>query len=151
MRYFEKNTATTTYTGRPRPTEIAANKPADKQGTRPEVKYREPGQCMYCGQRWFIGHKCAQYKNLNLMATKETELVLDEQMQNIQYQQEDEQPSTSPNIDEPLMLISMQAVKGRSTTATFHYVGRYWGQKGPGSSGFLKHQHLYGLGICNKN
>lgn len=42
-----------------------------KTNTRPEPKYREPGTCRYCGGKWFFGHKCAQYKTLNLMATEE--------------------------------------------------------------------------------
>ena len=116
--YYQKTTATNTLPTKPKPVDYANTRIADRQSTRPEVKYREPGKCRYCGQKWFLGHKCAQYKTLNLTATEEEELELDEQMQNSNYQQDEEQPATSPNIDKQLMQISMQAVRGKSTAAT---------------------------------
>ena len=70
---FQQTSTTTSYKNKYRPPHNMGNKPPEKQGTRPEVKYKEPGQCRYCGQRWFFGHTCAQYKSLNLMATEESE------------------------------------------------------------------------------
>lgn len=128
--YYQKTTATNTLPTKPKPIDYANTRIADRQSTRPEVKYREPGKCRYYGQKWFLGHKCAQYKTLNLMATEEEELELDEQMQNSNYQQDEEQPATSPNIDEQLMLISMQAVRGKSTAATFTMWVEIGGKKG---------------------
>ena len=39
-----------------------------------EAKFTEPGQCKYCGQKWFFGHRCLQYKVVNLLTAEEETL-----------------------------------------------------------------------------
>jgi DNA-directed RNA polymerase subunit RPC12/RpoP len=47
-----------------------AKRENEKGAPKQEVKFNEPRQCKYCGQKWFFGHRCQQYKRLNLMATE---------------------------------------------------------------------------------
>lgn len=118
--FSQRSTTNNTYLSKPRLPENVPNKLPDKTGTRPEARYKEPGQCRYCGQRWFLGHKCAQYKTLNLLAAEEeVQTDWEEQLQNTDNPNDTEQPATSPTEEEQLMLISMQAIKGKSIAATF--------------------------------
>jgi hypothetical protein len=45
-------------------------KDSDKFPVKTKTKFREPGACKYCGQKWFFGHRCQQYKSLNLMTAE---------------------------------------------------------------------------------
>lgn len=88
-----------------------------KTTAKPEVRYREPGICRYCGSKWFFGHKCAQYKTLNLMATEETpEENQEDLLQETEQPDDHTAPVTSPTEEEQCMQISSQAV-GKKTTA----------------------------------
>jgi hypothetical protein len=100
----------------PATTKQDSTKPTGK----PEIKFREPGVCKYCGQKWFFGHRCQQYKTLNLMATEENEDSSDDQTQEKETPEIDQtQPATSPTEAEQLMQISLQAIKGKSSKNTF--------------------------------
>jgi hypothetical protein len=106
------------------PLESAPVVPVQKKETelakpRPEVKFNEPGVCKYCGQKWFFGHRCQQFKRLNLMATEENNDSEEEQFHDTTPEENTENSSPDTQEDSKLMQISVQAVRGQPANNTF--------------------------------
>jgi predicted aspartyl protease len=105
---------------KPSPDPPGAKKELEKPRTKPEAKFNEPGQCKYCGQKWFFGHRCQQYKTLNLMATEETQDSEEEQFHDSVNNDEQTEIPTPDATEQPQMMqISLQAVKGQTSQNTF--------------------------------
>jgi hypothetical protein len=68
-------------------------KEQEPTGSKPEAKFTEPGMCKYCGQKWFFGHRCQQFRRLNLMAAEETNDSEEEQFHDTLPE---ETPESSP-------------------------------------------------------
>lgn len=95
-------------------------KEPDKPKPKFEAKYNEPGTCKYCGQKWFFGHRCQQYKRLNMMATEEDQTQEEETFHDTEQTVDTmEPPESSPTVHNHMMQISLQAAKGNSSTNTF--------------------------------
>jgi hypothetical protein len=86
---------------------------------RQEVKYKEPGLCKYCGAKWFFGHKCPQYKALNLMTADEEDSPDSDQLQDHNSSEETSQLPTSPTEQEQWMQIFLQAIHGKNFISAF--------------------------------
>jgi hypothetical protein len=86
---------------------------------KPEVKFSEPGACKYCGQKWFFGHRCQQFKRLNLMAAEESHDFEEEQFHD-PLPEDNTDDTPDPTTDDPkLMHISIQAARGQQSNNTF--------------------------------
>ena len=86
----------------PRPTSSPDNNPKkdfDNPRTRPEAKFNEPGQCKYCGQKWFFGHRCQQYKSLNVMTADSPQDQEEEEFHDLP-QEVTNKPQTTPHQPE---------------------------------------------------
>jgi hypothetical protein len=83
------------------------------------AKFNEPGVCKYCGQKWFFGHRCQQYKCLNLMAAEETIESEDEQFHDTSPEEPPDSNTAQTSEDNKLMQISVQAVRGHPANNTF--------------------------------
>jgi hypothetical protein len=104
-------------------------KEPDKPPTKAEGKTTEPRSCRYCGQKWFFGHRCQQYKKLNLMTSEETEQSDDDQQE--QEESVDKAPAASDNTAEPqFMQISIQAARGNVSSNTFTVMVNIGGKQG---------------------
>jgi hypothetical protein len=99
-------------------TENTVKKEGEKGIPKPEAKFKEPNSCWYCGQRWFFGHRCQQYKSVNLMTAEEQTDQNQEDQMNTNTSEEQETRATSPT-EEELMQISVQAARGKCTKNTF--------------------------------
>jgi hypothetical protein len=66
--------------------------------------------CKYCGQKWFFGHRCQQFKRLNLMAAEETNDSEEEQFHDTLPEETPESSPPHQPEDTKLMHISVQAV-----------------------------------------
>jgi hypothetical protein len=100
-------------------TEVGPQKQLDKPLAKPEPRYKEPNLCRYCGQKWFFGHMCQQYKSVNLMTAEEQTDPTEDELQDTAHLDEHDTPVTSPSNEEQLMQISLQAVQGKNSPNTF--------------------------------
>jgi hypothetical protein len=100
-------------------TEAGPQKQQDKPPAKPEPRYKEPNLCRYCGQKWFFGHMCQQYKTVNLMTAEEQTDPAEDELQDNAPLDEHDTPVTSPSTEEQLMQISLQAVQGKNSPNTF--------------------------------
>lgn len=117
---YQKNTTFIPRTKTFKPTDTTQKKEGEGRNNKPEHKFREPGTCRYCGGKCFFGHKCAQYKTLNIMATEESTKETPDEILQGNEQLEDNTPSaTTPTEEEQCMQISSQAVGKKPTAATF--------------------------------
>jgi hypothetical protein len=108
---------------RPLPDQATPSLPYKKEQEticpKPEAKFNEPGVCKYCGQKWFFGHHCQQYKCLNLMAAEETTESEDEQFHDTSPEEPPDSNTAQMSEDNKLMQISVQAVRGHPANNTF--------------------------------
>lgn len=117
---------------------MTANKPGNlKDNTKPNIPFypvvitREPGKCWYCADKWVPGHSCKQSKVLNIMVMdpkekEEGELNLTLEVEKKEEQEDEEQAP----VEEELLQISLQALKGCPTVATFSVIITLKGRTG---------------------
>jgi hypothetical protein len=99
--------------------EVGSQKQLDKPPAKLEPRYKEPNLCRYCGQKWFFGHRCQQYKAVNLMTADEHTDFTEDELQDTAHPDEHDTPVTSPSTEEQLMQISLQVVQGKNSPNTF--------------------------------
>jgi hypothetical protein len=127
--YQKSNYSNNQYRPKPALEASAPRQEADKGTVKSEAKIKEPNLCRYCGQRWFFGHRCQQYKNLNLMTT-----AGDDPDELDSPDEEDtpapEQQPLSTAAEEHLMQISVQTAQGGTSSNTFTLLVTIGGKQG---------------------
>jgi hypothetical protein len=101
------------------PITTGQKKEQDLTTPRLEAKFNEPGVCKHCGHKWFFGHRCQQFKRLNLMATKENNDSEEEQFHYTIPDRNTENLSSDTPDNSKLMQISIQAIRGQPANNTF--------------------------------
>nr|ADB85398.1 putative retrotransposon protein [Phyllostachys edulis] len=100
-------------------------------GNKPNTPFI-PGICRYCGDKWFLGHRCKQYQQVNLMVSETEETA------HPNVETEDDPPDTNEctveETDPPEQLmhmqVSSQAVQGYSRFTTYTVEVKIGGRRG---------------------
>jgi DNA-directed RNA polymerase subunit RPC12/RpoP len=147
---YTKNNYTSSSFTRPKqvtevvPVRMEGDRAIPKPETKMENKPRD-NNCKYCGQKWFFGHRCQQYKRLNLMTAEGDYESAEETLQEQDTSEEEntEQPAADTPAPATHMQISLNAVQGKSLANTFTFTVLIGGKKGIGLSRHREHPHFY--------
>lgn len=105
--------------------------PKKEVGNKPNTPFI-PVICRHCGDKWFLGHKCKQYQNVNLMVSETEENA----QSNVEAEDDPHDTKectveeTEPQEQLMHMQVSSQAIQGYSRVATYTVEVKIGGKRG---------------------